>query len=112
MATLFHKVKLYLEENGKTKSEIGQTDANVQLADNGDGVQYIKVWNVSGVAEPTAEQLDSYNTNATKDYNNNAIRLTRKRAYGNIGDQLDEIFKDIDAWKVRIQAIKDANAKE
>ena len=32
-------------------------------------------------------------------------------AYGDIGDQLDEIFKDIDAWKVRIQGIKDANPK-
>jgi hypothetical protein len=32
-------------------------------------------------------------------------------AYGNIGDQLDEIFKDIDAWKARIQGIKDANPK-
>ena len=42
----------------------------------------------------------------------NVIRETRRRAYGNIGDQLDEIYKDIDTWKARIQSIKDANPKE
>jgi len=42
---------------------------------------------------------------------NNTVRSTRKAAYGDIGDQLDEIFKDIDAWKTRIQGIKDANPK-
>ena len=42
---------------------------------------------------------------------NHAVRQTRRENYGNIGDQLDEIFKDIDAWKVRIQAIKDDNPK-
>jgi hypothetical protein len=29
-----------------------------------------------------------------------------------IGDQLDEIYKDIDAWKARIKSIKDANPKQ
>ena len=78
-----------------------------------DGVSspYIKVWNVSGLAEPTAEQLNSYESSATTEENNNAIRETRKNAYGDIGDQLDEIFKNIDAWKARIQSIKDANPK-
>ena len=40
------------------------------------------------------------------------IQFDRKTAYGNIGDQLDEIYKDIDAWKARIKSIKDANPKE
>ena len=35
-----------------------------------------------------------------------------KKEYGDIGEQLDEIYKDIDAWKARIKSIKDANAKE
>jgi len=39
------------------------------------------------------------------------VRGTRKTAYGDIGDQLDEIYKDIDAWKSRIKAIKDSNPK-
>ena len=67
---------------------------------------------ISGVNKPTDDQLNALASTATTDYNNSRVRKTRKRAYGDIGDQLDEIFKDIDAWKVRIQAIKDANAKE
>jgi hypothetical protein len=39
------------------------------------------------------------------------VRATRKAAYGDIGEQLDEIYKDIDAWKARIKSIKDANPK-
>ena len=108
MATLANKIKLYLEANSKTwESE----QNNIELQNDGSG-DYIKTWNVSGVAKPTDSQVASYETQATKDENNFTVRLTRKRAYGDIGDQLDEIFKDIDAWKVRIQAIKDANAKE
>jgi hypothetical protein len=42
---------------------------------------------------------------------NNIVRATRKAAYGDIGEQLDEIYKDIDAWKARIKSIKDANPK-
>ena len=108
MATLANKIKLYLEANSKTwESE----QNNIELQNDGSG-DYIKTWNVSGVAKPTDSQVAPYETQATKDENNFTVRLTRKRAYGDIGDQLDEIFKDIDAWKVRIQAIKDANAKE
>ena len=81
------------------------------MQDDGSG-GYIKTWNVSGVAKPTDTQLNSYATNATKELNNADIRDTRRLAYGNIGDQLDEIYKDIDAWKTRIKAVKDANPKE
>ena len=120
MGNLYYKVKLYLEANSKTESEIGPKGSNVQLADKGDGVQYIKVWNVSGVSEPTADQLASHNTNATKNYNNNVIRKTRKTGYGTIGDQLDLLYKDMLAdkgdktgeWFKKIKAVKDANAKE
>ena len=107
---LYYKTKLYLEANGKTVSEF---DNNILLQNDSDGNgDYIKTWNVSGLAQPTDSQLNALATNATKEYNNAGVRNTRKKEYGDIGDQLDEIFKDIDAWKVRIQAIKDANAKE
>ena len=66
---------------------------------------------VSGLSKPTAEQLETYNSAATTEENNNVIRSTRRNAYGNIGDQLDEIFKNIDTWKARIQQIKDDNPK-
>ena len=102
------KIKLYLKANSKTWEA---EKINIKLQNDGSG-DYIHTWNVSGLAQPTAEQLATYESSAQTEENNNAIRATRKSAYGNIGDQLDEIFKDIDAWKTRIQSIKDANPKE
>jgi hypothetical protein len=105
MANLYTKVKKYLEDNSKTWE-----DTKVSLQNDGSG-DYIKSWSYN-IAEPTDEQLATYESSAQTEENNNAIRGTRKSAYGDIGDQLDEIFKDIDAWKTRIQSIKDANPKE
>jgi hypothetical protein len=108
MATLNTKIKKYLEANSKTW-EAEQN--NIILQNDGSG-DYIHTWNVSGLAKPTDEQLATYESSAQTEENNNVIRATRRTAYGNIGDQLDEIYKDIDAWKARIQSIKDANPKE
>ena len=109
MATLQTKIKLYAEANSVANVDF---DKQVILKDDGDGVVYIDKWNIDSLAEPTDEQLATYENSAQTEENNNAIRATRKSAYGNIGDQLDEIYKDIDAWKARIQSIKDANPKE
>tara|TARA_Y100001938_G_scaffold53827_1_gene75197 strand:- start:15 stop:341 length:327 start_codon:yes stop_codon:yes gene_type:complete len=108
MASLYWKVKTYLEANSKTESEF---DSNIVLQNDGSG-DYIKTWNVDGLSKPTDSQLTSADTQATKDYNNNRVRKTRKKFYGDIGEQLDEIYKDIDAWKARIKKIKDDNPKE
>ena len=105
MAHLVSKIKKYLDrEIDFSKDVILQDDSNGQGA-------YIKEWNVAE-AQPTDEQLDALDNEATKLENNNEIRATRKSLYGDMGDQLDEIFKDIDAWKTRIQKIKDDNPKE
>jgi hypothetical protein len=110
MANLKTKVKKYLEANSKTWDAEKE---NIILQNDRDGKgDYINTFNVSGLAKPTDEQLASYNSSATTEENNNFIRGTRKSAYGDIGDQLDEIFKNIDDWKTRIQSIKDANPKE
>ena len=109
MANLKTKVKKYLKANSKTWEA---EENNIQLQNDSDGNgDYIHTWNVSGLVKPTDNQLASYNSSATTEENNNAIRSTRKSAYGNIGDQLDEIYKDIDAWKTRIKSIKDNNPK-
>ena len=105
MTQLSTKIKLYLKANSKTWD-----DTKVSLQDDGSGA-YIKVWDYD-IAKPTDEQLASYNSTATTEENNVVIKRTRKSAYGDIGDQLDEIYKDIDAWKARIKSIKDANPKE
>ena len=104
---LYYKVKLYLEANSKTWDV---EKNNIVLQNDGSG-DYIHTWNVSGLDKPTDSQLASYDTAGNTEEKNNTVRATRKAAYGDIGDQLDEIYKDIDAWKVRIKAIKDANPK-
>ena len=110
MASLSTKVSLYCTANSKT-ADFG-AGGNVTLQDDSDGNgPYIKEWNVTGLAQPTDADLATYDAAATTDETNNTVRGTRRAAYGDIGDQLDEIFKDIDAWKTRIQGIKDANPK-
>ena len=105
---LYTKVKLYLEANSKTWD--AEQD-NIILQNDGSG-DYIKSWNVDGLDKPTDSQLASYETTGKTEEANHKIRQTRKTAYGDIGEQLDEIYKDIDAWKTRIKKIKDDNPKE
>ena len=108
MASLSTKITLYCKANSKTVD----FTTDVLLQDDSDGKgAYIKTWNVSGLAQPTTDQLATYETAGNTEETNNVVRYTRRAAYGNIGDQLDEIYKDIDAWKVRIKAVKDANPK-
>ena len=105
---LYTKVKLYLEANSKTwDAEQG----NIVLQNDGSG-DYIKSWNVDGLDKPTDTQLASYETTAKTEEANNIVRQTRRKAYGDIGEQLDEIYKDIDAWKALIKKVKDDNPKE
>ena len=106
MASLYLKVKKYLEANSKTWD-----DTKISLQDDGSGA-YIKSWNYDDLDKPTDSQLASYETAGNTEESNNKVRYTRKAAYGDIGEQLDEIYKDIDAWKARIKKIKDDNPKE
>ena len=107
MSVLATKVKKYLEANSKTWD-----DTKVSLQNDSDSKgDYIKSWSYN-IAQPTDEQLATYNSAATTEENNVVIKRTRRSAYGDIGDQLDEIYNDIDAWKARIKSIKDANPKE
>ena len=105
MANLSTKILLYLEENSKTWD-----DTKILLQDDGSG-PYIKEWNIDGLAKPSDSQITSYETAGNTVDANNVVRKTRKKAYGDIGDQLDEIYKDIDAWKARIKKVKDDNPK-
>jgi len=111
MTSLSTKVKLYLEANGKTSSEIGAENANVQIVNEGTK-DTIKVWNVSGLEKPTNEQLNAFKSEATKLENNSKVDATRRTSYGNWNEQLDEIYHNIDDWKARIKKIKDDNPKE
>tara|TARA_A100001391_G_scaffold87355_1_gene57810 strand:+ start:1033 stop:1365 length:333 start_codon:yes stop_codon:yes gene_type:complete len=109
MAQLSTKISLYCKAKGK--SDIDFTK-DVLLQDDSDGKgAYIKEWNVSGVDKPSDSDLSSYETAGNTEEKNNTVRATRKAAYGDIGDQLDEIYKSFDDWKARIKSVKDANPK-
>tara|TARA_Y100001938_G_C7802977_1_gene288016 strand:- start:45 stop:368 length:324 start_codon:yes stop_codon:yes gene_type:complete len=107
MANLDEKIIAYAKDK---KVLVIDFMKDVILQDDGKGA-YIKEWNLS-IDKPTDEVLSSYDEQAEKDKKNNIIRVKRKTEYGDIGDQLDEIYKDIDAWKARIKSIKDKNPKE
>ena len=106
MAQLSTKIKLYCEANGVSNVDFMN---NVMLQDDGQGA-YIKEWNLD-IAQPTDEQLASYEIAANTAESNAQVDATRRQAYGSWNDQLDEIFHDIDAWKARIQGIKTNNPK-
>ena len=117
MTSLATKIKLYAEANSKVADF--SPSGNVEVSDDGSGPTITK-WSIDGLSQPTTSQLDSYNADATKEENNNGIRSTRKIAYGDIGDQLDLLYKDMLAgkgdstgeWFKKIKAVKDANPKE
>jgi len=108
MANLSTKIKLYCEANGVSNVDFNK---DVMLQDDGDGNgAYIREWNLD-IAQPTTAQLTEQENAANTEEANNTVRSTRRTAYGDIGEQLDEIYKDIDSWKARIKSIKDANPK-
>ena len=108
MAQLSTKIKIYAAANGVANVDFTK---DVMLHDDSDGKgPYIKEWNLD-IAQPSDAQLSAQESAADTEEANNIVRATRKAAYGDIGDQLDEIYKDIDAWKARIKKIKDDNPK-
>jgi hypothetical protein len=108
MAQLSTKIKSYCEANGVSNVDFMK---DVMLQDDSDGNgAYIKEWNLD-IAQPTDAQLSAQESAADTEEANAQVRSTRRSAYGDIGEQLDEIYKDIDSWKARIKSIKDANPK-
>ncbi len=108
MASLYTKTKLYLKANSKTWD-----DTKVELQDNSDGNgAFIASWDYD-IAQPTVEQIASYETAGNTIETNNTVITTRKAAYGSWDKQLEEIYDDgIDAWKTRITKVKTDNPKE
>ena len=108
MANQSTKIKMYCDANGVSEVDFMK---DVKLQDDSDGKgAYIKEWNLD-IAQPTDAQLSAQESAANTEEANNVVRSTRRTAYGDIGEQLDEIYKDIDTWKARIKSIKDANPK-
>ena len=108
MANLSTKIKMYCDANGVSEVDFLK---DVMLQDDSDGNgAYIKEWNLD-IAQPTEAQLSAQESAADTEEANNQVKSTRRSAYGDIGEQLDEIYKDIDSWKARIKSIKTNNPK-
>jgi hypothetical protein len=108
MAQLSNKIKEYCKANGVSEVDF-LNDVKLQDDSNGQGA-YIAEWNLD-IAKPTDAQLASYETAANTAEANATVDATRVSQYGSWGDQLDEIYHDIEAWKTRIQSVKDNNPK-
>jgi len=108
MAQLSNKIKSYCEANGVSNVDF-LNDVKLQDDSNGQGA-YIAEWNLD-IAQPTDAQLASYETVANTAEANATVDATRRSQYGSWNEQLDEIYHDIEAWKTRIQGIKNNNPK-
>ena len=111
MASLSSKVKTYCANNGVASVDF-MTDVKLQDDSNGQG-PYIKEWNVSGVAQPTDEQLNAVDSAADLSERQNAARAARRTAYGDLGDQLDMQYHDnvdgTSTWKDHVAKVKTDN---
>ena len=111
MASLSSKVKQYCANNGVAEVDFS-SDVILQDDSNGQG-PYIKTWNVSGVAQPTDEQLNAVDSAADLEERQNAVRATRRTAYGELGGQLDMQYHDnVDGtttWKDHVAKVKTDN---
>ena len=113
MATLYTKVKLYIEANSATWD-----NTKVSLQNDGSG-DYIKSWTYS-FTKPTDSQLATYETAGNTAESNHSIDIKRKTEYLSWQEQLDKLYHDINdgkldktgSWYKHIKAVKDANSKE
>jgi len=105
MSMLYTKVKLYLKANSKTWN-----DTKVSLQNDGDG-DYIKSWSYD-IAQPTADQIASYETASNTAEALQTVLNNRANDYPSIKDQLDKIYHSgIDEWKKVIKTTKDKYPK-
>ena len=108
MANLSTKIKLYCKANGVSSVDF-LSDVRLQ---NDTGTDYIKEWNLD-IAQPTAEQLATYNSTATTEENNLTVIANRKSEYGTTEHQIENIIENgLEAEQTRVQTIKDKYPKE
>ena len=108
--TLRYKIITYLGRTPDFREE-------VKLQDDGDGVVYIKEWNItSEKAEPTDAQLNALSSQATALENNAKIDAKRQTEYLPFEDQLEMIYKDqkngTTTYKDHCDKVRGDNPKE
>jgi len=108
MTQLNSKIRKYLDR------EVDFTKDVILRDDMIDGVSnvYIHEWNVAE-AQPTDNQLNALESEATT-LENNAIAVSnRQKEYGTVAKQIEFITeKGLEAWKTNVQSIKTKYPKE
>ena len=112
MAQLYKKIELYLEANSKTWD-----DTKVSLQNNSDGNgDFIASWSYDGLAQPTAEQIASYESAGNTAETLDDVLYARAVAYPELKEQLDMQYKDLlngtTTWKDAVAKVKSDNPKE
>jgi len=111
MVNLSTKIKLYCEANGVSNVDFTK---DVMLQDDMvDGVSnpYIKVWNLE-IAEPSSEQLSSFENAANTAESNAQVIANRKKLYGSPQEQIQNIMEQgLEFEQNRVAEIKAANPK-
>ena len=109
MAQLSTKIEMYCTANGVASVDF-MTDVMLQDDSDGKGA-YIKEWNL-GIAQPTDEQLASYDADADKQEQNNQVVATRVSLYGTPAEQLEILVEQgLDKLIERNDKIKADNPK-
>ena len=111
MAQISKKIELYAAENGVANIDFL---SDVKLQDDGDGVVYIHEWNLD-IAQPTAEQIASYETAGNTAEALQTVLNNRATSYPTIQEQLDMQYWDginnTTTWKDAITKVKTDNPK-
>ena len=113
MADLSTKIRLYAKANGANSVDF-LTDVIVEQP-AGEAAA-IKTWNLS-IDEPTADQLNSFESAGNTDETLQAVLNKRASEYKELKEQLDLLYHDMVAdkgdktgeWFKHIKAVKDAN---
>ena len=107
MANLKTKTELYLKANSKTWDR-----DKVSLQNNSDGNgDFIASWDYD-IAQPTAEQIASYETAGNTEEALQTVLNKRANEYPSVKDQLDKIYHSgLNEWKKVIKLTKDKYPK-
>ena len=84
MAQLSSKIKIYLDREVDFLKD-------VKLQDDGDGVVYIKEWNVAEV-QPTEEQLNAFESEADAVEALNQVYANRRSEYPSVQDLVVALY--------------------
>ncbi len=116
MANLSNQIKAFLISKGKTNDEINSLFYSEKiLLESIDEIVEIKTWTVTGITKPTINELNSFDTAATKIESTNKVIKNRVKIYPSLTEQLDMQYWDsingTTKWKDLITKIKNDNPK-